>query len=206
MEKAGDYPDLVIGCVGGGSNFAGFSFPFVQDKITGKNKKLRAIAVEPTACPTLTKGIYEYDFGDTVGLTPLIKMYTLGHDFVPPKIHAGGLRYHGDAPLLCHLVKDKYIEARAYSQNPVFESAVTFARHEGIIVAPETAHAVHAVIDEALQCKQSGEKKVIVFNNSGHGLVDMAAYDAYFAGRLEDYEYPEAKIKESLQKLPTVTV
>ncbi|MFH1380050.1 MAG: TrpB-like pyridoxal phosphate-dependent enzyme [bacterium] len=206
MEKAGDEPDIIIGCVGGGSNFAGLSFPFIGDKLTGKRKNLRVITVEPTACPTLTKGLYEYDFGDTVGLTPLIKMYTLGHDFVPPKIHAGGLRYHGAAPLVCKLVKEKAVEARAYHQNPVFKSAVTFAQNEGIIPAPEAAHAVHAAIDEAQKCKQSNDKKVILFNLSGHGLVDMTAYDAYLSNTLVDFDYPEEKIKEALQKLPKVNI
>lgn len=204
MEMAGDQPDILIGCVGGGSNFAGLAFPFIADKLSGKNKNIKVIAVEPTSCPTLTKGVYEYDFGDTVGLTPLIKMYTLGHDFVPPSIHAGGLRYHGASALVCQLVKDKTIEARAYTQNPVFKAAVNFSRSEGIIVAPETAHAVYAVIDEALKCKVSGEKKTILFNLSGHGLVDMTAYDAYLSGSLADYEYPESKIKEAIAKLPAV--
>ncbi|MBD3271593.1 MAG: TrpB-like pyridoxal phosphate-dependent enzyme, partial [Elusimicrobia bacterium] len=205
FEKTGDKPDIIIGCVGGGSNFAGLAFPYIADKLTGADKNLKIIAVEPTACPTLTKGLYEYDFGDTVGLTPLVKMYTLGHDFIPPSIHAGGLRYHGMAPLICHLVKDKYIEPRAYAQNPVFDSATRFARTEGIIVAPEAAHAVHAVIDEAEKCKKSGEKKVILFNLSGHGLLDMSAYEAYQAKKLTDYEYPEDKIREALKKLPRVT-
>jgi len=204
FEMAGDYPDIVVGCVGGGSNFAGFSFPFAGDKLTGKKPDLRIIACEPTACPTLTKGEYRYDFGDNAGFTPLLKMYTLGHSFVPPPIHAGGLRYHGDAPLMCQLVNEGVIEAVAYHQNPVFEAAVTFARAEGHVPAPETAHAVKCVIDEALKCKQSGESKVIAFNNSGHGHFDLSAYDAYFARKLEDYELPEAKIKEALAELPVI--
>ncbi|MCD6508101.1 TrpB-like pyridoxal phosphate-dependent enzyme [Candidatus Poribacteria bacterium] len=201
MEIAGYEPDILIGCVGGGSNFAGFSFPFLADKLKGKSD-VRVIAVEPTACPTLTKGLYEYDFGDTAGLTPLVKMYTLGHSFVPPKIHAGGLRYHGDAPLMCKLVKDGYIEARAYHQNTVFEAAVLFARAEGFVPAPETAHAVKAVVDEAIKAREEGKEKVIVFNFSGHGHFDLAAYDAYFSGELEDYEYPEELIRQALEELP----
>ena len=203
LEIAGDEPDILIGCVGGGSNFAGFCFPFVGDKLKGKSD-VKVIAVEPTACPTLTKGIYAYDYGDTAGLTPLLMMYTLGHSFVPPKIHAGGLRYHGDAPLLCKLVKDGYIEARAYPQNAVFEAAVMFARAEGYVPAPETAHAVKAAIDEAIRAREEGVEKVIVFNFSGHGHFDLAAYDAYFAGELEDYEYPEELVRRALQELPKV--
>ena len=203
MELAGEYPDVVIGCVGGGSNFAGFSFPFIADKLT-KGTKVRAVAVEPTACPTLTKGKYLYDFGDTAQTTPLLKMYTLGHDFVPPGIHAGGLRYHGDAPLLCALYNQGYMEAVAYHQNPVFEAATLFARTEGTVPAPETAHAIKAVIDEALRAKEAGEKRVICFNMSGHGHFDLAAYDAYLARKLEDYEYPAAEIEKSLARVPKV--
>ncbi len=193
-------PDILIGCVGGGSNFAGFAFPFIGDII---EKKLDAevIAVEPSSCPTLTKGIYTYDFGDTAGLTPLLLMHTLGHSFEPPAIHAGGLRYHGDAPLVCQLVKDGFIKPRAYPQNPCFEAAILFAQTEGIIPAPETSHAIRAAIDEALKCKETGEEKVIVFSFSGHGHFDLAAYDAYLEGKLEDYEYPEEKIKEALKAL-----
>ncbi len=199
LEITGDYPDVVIGCVGGGSNFAGIAFPFARDKINGRD--VRLLAVEPAACPTLTKGEYTYDFGDTGKLTPLLKMYTLGHDFVPPAIHAGGLRYHGDAPLLCRLYSDGIIEATAYHQREVFEAAVTFARTEGIIPAPETAHAVKAAIDEALKAKEEGKERVILFNLSGHGHFDMAAYESYLAGKLEDYAYPEEAIKQSLNKL-----
>jgi len=202
LEIAGDYPDVVIGCVGGGSNFGGFSFPFVADKFAGK--KVRALAVEPTACPTLTKGQYRYDFGDTVGLAPMVRMYTLGHTFIPPGIHAGGLRYHGDAPLLSLLVHEGYIEAVAYHQNPVFEAAVTFARTEGIIPAPETAHAIRAAVDEALAAKEAGEKRVIAFNCSGHGHFDMSAYDDYLSGNLVDFELPQEKIDEALAQLPTL--
>ncbi len=202
FEIAGDYPDIVIGCCGGGSNLAGISFPFLQDKIHGK--ALRVIAVEPASCPTLTKGEFRYDFGDTAGLTPLIMMYTLGHDFVPPGIHAGGLRYHGDSPLISQLCHDKLIEARAYNQTVVFEAALQFAHQEGIIPAPETAHAIRAVIDEALLCKEDGKAKTILFNLSGHGYFDLQAYADYLEGKLKDYEYPEAKIKEALSKLPVI--
>ena len=200
LALAGEKPDVLIGCVGGGSNFAGFCFPFVPDKLKGQD--LRIIAVEPAACPTLTKGAYAYDFGDTVGLTPLIMMYTLGHSFVPPGIHAGGLRYHGDAPLLCLLVHEGVIEARAYLQNPVFDAARLFAQTEGIIPAPETAHAVKAAVDEAVRCQETGEAKVIVLNFSGHGHFDLAAYDAYLEKKLEDYELPEELIKKALEDLP----
>jgi len=204
FEKVGDYPDILVGCVGGGSNFSGFVFPFVRDKLKGDRKDLRVIAAEPTACPTLTKGVYAYDFGDTAKTTPLLKMYTLGSDFIPAPIHAGGLRYHGDAPLVCLLYNEGVIEAAAYPQNPVFEAALTFARTEGILPAPETAHAIRTVIDEALKCKESGERKVIAFNCSGHGHFDLGAYEAYLAGKLQNFEYPEAKIKESLAHLPKV--
>ncbi|MCD6170755.1 MAG: TrpB-like pyridoxal phosphate-dependent enzyme [Candidatus Latescibacteria bacterium] len=202
LEIAGDYPDILVGCIGGGSNFAGFFLPFVKDKLHGK--PLRIICAEPQACPTLTKAPYAYDFGDEAGLTPLLKMYTLGHTFVPPPIHAGGLRYHGMAPIICALYNHNIIEAVALHQMAVFDAAISFARTEGIIVAPETAHAVKVVMDEALKCKESGEAKTIVFNNSGHGHFDLAAYDAYFAGKLKDYTYPEEKIKEALKDLPKV--
>ncbi|RKY66611.1 MAG: TrpB-like pyridoxal phosphate-dependent enzyme [Candidatus Latescibacterota bacterium] len=202
LEIAGDYPDILVGCIGGGSNFAGFFLPFVKDKLDGK--LLRIICAEPQACPTLTKAPYAYDFGDVAGLTPLLKMYTLGHTFVPPPIHAGGLRYHGMAPIICALYNHKIIEAVALHQMAVFDAAISFARTEGFIVAPETAHAVKVVMDEALKCKESGEAKTIVFNNSGHGHFDLAAYEAYFAGKLKDYTYPEEKIKEALKDLPKV--
>ncbi len=204
FEMAEDYPDVMFGCVGGGSNFAGACFPFVGDKLTGKKPDLRVVSCEPKACPTLTRAPYAYDHGDTAKMTPLLKMYTLGHDFIPPPIHAGGLRYHGDAPLLCKLTKEKVMEAVAYHQNEVFEAAMTFARTEGFVVAPETAHCVKATIDEALRCKQTGEEKTIFFANSGHGHFDLAAYDAYFRGKLIDYAYPDDSIKESLKKLPKV--
>ncbi len=202
MEMIGKYPDVVIACCGGGSNLGGISFPFLYDKFTGR--ELRVVAVEPSACPTLTKGPYTYDFGDTAQLTPLIKMYTLGHDFVPPGIHAGGLRYHGDSPIISFLYHEKIIEAKAYHQNPVFEAAVIFARTEGIVPAPETAHAIRAAIDEALEAKKLKEERVILFNCSGHGYFDLSAYDSYFSGKLEDYEYPEEKVKEALKKLPKI--
>jgi tryptophan synthase beta chain len=201
LELIGEKPDVLIGCVGGGSNFAGFAFPFVGDILEGK-LEAEVIAVEPSSCPTLTKGLYRYDYGDTAGLTPLLLMYTLGHTFEPPGIHAGGLRYHGDAPLLCQLVKDGVIKARAYPQTACFEAAVLFAQTEGIIPAPETSHAIKAVIDEAIKCRETGEEKVIVFNFSGHGHFDLAAYDDYLEGKLQDYEYPEEKIREALEKLP----
>lgn len=197
MELAGDYPDMVIGCVGGGSNFAGVSFPFLEDKLGGKHDP-RIIAVEPAACPTLTRGHYAYDFGDTAQLTPLVAMHTLGHDFVPPRIHAGGLRYHGAAPLVCQLVTEAVIEARAYHQTEVFEAAVAFARAEGILPAPEPAHAIKAVFEEARRCKESGESKTILFNLCGHGMMDLGAYDAYIAGKLEDYELPQAELDKAL--------
>ena len=196
MEMAGDYPDVVIGCVGGGSNYAGLAFPFLQDKFNGK--QLRAVAVEPTSCPTLTRGPYAYDFGDTAGTTPLIAMFTLGHTFIPAKIHAGGLRYHGMAPLMSHLVKEKHIEAVAYNQVEVFDAAKMFARSEGIIPAPETSHAIKAAIVEAEKAKQEGRAKVILFNFSGHGHFDMAAYDAYFAGKLQNFPLPEKQIENTL--------
>ena len=198
----GDYPDVIIGCCGGGSNLGGASFPFLLDKIHGKD--LRVIAVEPISCPTLTKGEFRYDFGDTAGLTPLLMMYTLGHDFMPPGIHAGGLRYHADAPLVCQLYHDRLIDAVAYGQTTVFEAAVTFAKAEGIIPAPETAHAIRATIDEAMRCKEEGKQRTIFFNLSGHGYLDLTAYADYLSGKLEDYAYPDEKIKESLAKLPVI--
>jgi tryptophan synthase beta chain len=201
FELTGDYPDVLIGCIGGGSNFSGFVLPFARDKIVD-GADIDIVAVEPTASPSVTRGLYRYDFGDTAMTTPLIKMYTLGHDFVPAPIHAGGLRYHGMAPIVCHLHRLGLIDARAYFQNEVFDAAVSFARAEGFIVAPETAHAVKAAMDEALKCKESGEAKVIAFNNSGHGHFDLAAYDAYFGGRLEDYALPEEEIQRALAAVP----
>jgi tryptophan synthase beta chain len=202
LKLAGDYPDVVIGCHGGGSNFAGIAFPFLADKAAGK--PVRVLAMEPTSCPTLTKGVYEFDFGDTAKMAPVAKMYTLGHDFMPPGIHAGGLRYHGASPLVSQLVHHKLVEARAVGQLSCFEAAVTFARTEAIIPAPESSHAIRGAIDEALEAKKEGKPRTILFNLSGHGHVDMASYDAYFAGQLEDYEYPAEKVKESLRHLPKV--
>lgn len=202
MEKVGDYPDVVIASCGGGSNFGGIAFPFFADKAAGRN--VRLVAVEPSSCPTLTKGVYAYDFGDAVGLTPLMKMYTLGHDFMPPSIHAGGLRYHGDSPLVCQLYHEKLIEAVAVPQLATFEAGVMFARAEGIIPAPESNHAIRAAVDEAMQAKAEGKARSILFNLSGHGHFDMGAYDKYFAGQLEDYDYPAAAVKEALARLPKV--
>jgi len=202
FELVGDYPDVIIGCCGGGSNLGGVSFPFLYDKIHGKD--LRVIAVEPISCPTLTKGEFRYDFGDTAGLTPYLMMYTLGHDFVPPGIHAGGLRYHADAPLVCQLYHDRLIEAVSYGQTAVFDAAISFAKSEGIIPAPETAHAIKAVIDEAARCKEEGKQRTIFFNLSGHGNFDLTAYADFLAGKLEDYAYPDQKIKEALAKLPVI--
>jgi tryptophan synthase beta chain len=204
MEQIGEYPDIIIGCVGGGSNFAGLFLPFMKDKIEGRKPDLRIINVEPASCPTLTRGPYGYDYGDVAGLTPLLKMYTLGHGFIPPPIHAGGLRYHGMAPIISHLLKLGLVEARAEHQLGTFEAGVTFARNEGIISAPETNHAIRATIDEALKCKESGESKTILLAHSGHGHMDMAAYEAYFAGKLKDYAYPQEKIEEALKELPKV--
>ena len=204
LEKADAEPDILVGCIGGGSNFAGFSFPFLADKLAGKSKKLRVVAVEPSACPSLTKGKYVYDFGDTVGLTPLVKMYTLGHTFIPPSLHAGGLRYHGMAPLICKLYDEKVIEAIAVPQVATFHAAVQFARTEGILPAPEAAHAVRGAIDEALRCKSEGKRKTIVFNLCGHGHLDLSAYEAFLAGKLQDYEYPAEKVQEALKHLPKV--
>jgi len=193
-------PDVIIGCVGGGSNFAGLAFPFLKNKLKGQTNP-KVIAVEPMSCPTLTKGLFEYDFGDTAGMTPLVLMYTLGHDFIPPGIHAGGLRYHGMAPLVSNLVKDKLVEARAYHQLECFSSALLFARTEGIIPAPETSHAIHAVVEEA---KHAKEGQVIIFNFSGHGHFDLSAYDAFMSGKLQNYEYPMDKIKEALKNVPKI--
>ncbi len=204
MEQADAYPDIIVGCIGGGSNYAGLFLPFIKDKIEGRKPDLRIINVEPASCPTLTKGPYTYDFGDVAGLTPLLKMYTLGHDFIPPPVHAGGLRYHGMAPIICHLYNLGLVEARAEHQLATFKAGVQFARTEGILSAPETNHAIKAVIDEALKCKESGEAKTILLAHSGHGHVDMAAYEAYLSGKLEDYAYPEDKVKEALEHLPKV--
>ncbi len=234
MAQAGDSPDYVIGCFGGGSNFGGLAMPFLREKLEAGKKAVgreasaggRAanpgdddaaalvaaarsagptlLAVEPTACPSLTKGVFAYDFGDTAGVAPVTKMYTLGHGFVPEGIHAGGLRYHGAAPLISELVAHGLVEAVAYPQNPVFEAAVLFARSEGILPAPESAHAIKAVVDIAQRCKETGEEKVVLFGLSGHGHFDLAAYDAYLGGKLMDYEHPKAKIDAALRELPVV--
>ncbi|MGE5594484.1 MAG: TrpB-like pyridoxal phosphate-dependent enzyme [Hyphomicrobiales bacterium] len=204
LEMAGDYPDVVVGCAGGGSNAAGLMFPFLRERLEGK-RKTRFVAVEPASCPSLTKGEYRYDFGDTAGLTPLLKMYTLGHTFMPPGIHAGGLRYHAMAPLICHLYAEGEIEARAYPQNPCFEAATLFARTEGILAAPESSHAIKGAIDEALAAKEAGESRVILFNLSGHGFLDLGAYDDYLAGRLIDDHYPEKKVREAMRDLPAIS-
>jgi tryptophan synthase beta chain len=185
MEMAGDEPDVVIGCAGGGSNFAGIAFPFMRERLNGR-KQTRFLAVEPASCPSLTQGEYRYDFGDTAGMTPLLKMHTLGNDFRPAPIHAGGLRYHGMAPMVSHLVDQGFVEAKAYPQTACFEAAVQFARTEGLIAAPESSHAIRAAIDEALEAREAGEERVILFNLSGHGFFDMAAYDAYLGGTLTD--------------------
>ena len=204
LEKAGDYPDILVGCVGGGSNFAGLFFPFLKDKLEGK--PLRMVCAESMACPSLTKGLYAYDYGDTAGVAPIAKMYTLGHTFVPAPIHAGGLRYHGMSPLISALYDQKLIEAVAFHQNSIFDAAISFAQAEGFVPAPESAHAIKAVMEEALKCREAGESKVIAFNFSGHGHFDLAAYEAYLAGQLEDYEYPDEKVKEALKDLPKVAV
>src|SRR5580698_529719 len=201
MAMAGEEPDTVIACVGGGSNFGGLTFPFLRRVIRGE-ARTKFIAAEPAACPTLTRGVYAYDFGDTVGLTPLMPMYTLGHDFVPPPVHAGGLRYHGDSPLVCGLVKAGMLEAKAYRQNETFAAALQFARHEGIIPAPEPAHAIRAVVQEATAAREAGESRVILFGLCGHGNFDLSAYDAYLAGRLEDPEFSEADLEAALASLP----
>jgi tryptophan synthase beta chain len=199
LAMVGEYPDVVIGCAGGGSNFAGVSFPFVRDKIHGKEVKI--IASEPVSCPTMTKGPYVYDFGDTAQTTPLLPMYSIGHDFVPAPIHAGGLRYHGMAPLVSRLVMDRLIEARAYSQLETFAAGLMFARTEGFIPAPETNHAIACVIDEAKKAKEEGKEKVILMNWSGHGIIDLASYDAYMSGKLEDYALPDDEIRELIKEL-----
>ncbi|HEY1454091.1 MAG TPA: TrpB-like pyridoxal phosphate-dependent enzyme, partial [Roseiarcus sp.] len=203
MQDADAYPDIVIGCAGGGSNFAGIAFPFIGKALREK-KTVRAIAVEPAACPSLTRGKYAFDFGDTGHLTPLVKMHTLGSEFIPPGFHAGGLRYHGMAPLVSHCKELGLIEARAYHQNPCFEAGVMFARHEGIVPAPETTHAIRAAIDEALKAREDGKSPTILFNLSGHGHFDMQAYTDYFAGKLEDQDYDPKALEASLAHLPKV--
>lgn len=203
MELAGEYPDVVIGPTGGGSNFAGITLPFLYQNLTN-GKQTRLLGVEPAACPSLTRGVYAYDFGDTVGMTPLVKMYTLGHDFVPPPLHAGGLRYHGMASIICELWDQKLMEAQSIPQLETFSAAITFAKAEGIVPAPEAAHGIAGAIREAMAAKESGEKRVILFNLCGHGHFDMSAYDAYLAGQLTDYEYPQEEIDKALEALPQI--
>ena len=205
MEMAGEYPDVVIGCVGGGSNFAGFAFPFIHQNLSN-GKNARIVAVEPTACPTLTKGKYTFDYGDTARMAPIVKMYTLGHDFVPAGIHAGGLRYHGMAPHVSALVDSGHIEAVAVDQIDTFEGALMFAQAEGIFPAPESAHAIRVAINEAVNCKEEGTSRVIAFNLSGHGFFDLSAYDEYKKGNLKRYDYPEEKIAEAMSHLPEVSL
>jgi len=202
FKKAGDYPDVVLAACGGGSNLGGVSFPFMMDKFGGK--EVRVVAVEPTSCPTLTKGEFRYDFGDTAMMTPLMKMHTLGHNFIPPGDHAGGLRYHADSQIICQLYADGLIEAVAYPQTDIFKAAMTFARSEGIIPAPESSHAIKGAIDEALKAKEEGKEKTIFFNLSGHGIFDLAAYDEYLSGRMEDTKFDEAGMKAALSELPTL--
>jgi len=203
LAKVDAYPDVVIACCGGGSNFAGIAFPFAHDKIVN-GAKVRLVAVEPSSCPTLTRGHYAYDFGDVAGFTPLLWMYTLGKDFMPPGIHAGGLRYHGDSPLVSQIVHDGLAEAFAYGQTAVFKSAVLFAKCEGIVPAPESSHAIHHAVEEAVAAREAGEARIILFNLSGHGLLDLPSYDAYLAGKLEDYPLPEENLKRALEQLPKV--
>jgi tryptophan synthase beta chain len=204
MEMAGDYPDILIGCAGGGSNAAGLIFPFLKAKLDGDKPKMRAIFAESAACPSMTRGIYAYDWGDTAKTGPVVKMHTVGHGFVPAPVHAGGLRYHGMSPIISRLLEDKVVESRAYQQNAVFGAAESFTRSEGNIVAPETAHAIQAVYDEAMACKQSGEAKVILFNASGHGHFDLGAYDAYHRRELPDYELETVRIEQALKDLPKI--
>jgi tryptophan synthase beta chain len=204
LELAGDYPDVVVGCVGGGSNFSGLAFPFVSELLSGERSGTRFVAAEPTACPTLTRGAYDYDFPDSAGLGPLLYMRTVGHGFIPAPIHAGGLRFHGDAPTLCLLHDEGYIEARAYNQNEVFTEAVRFARHEGFIMAPESSHALRGAVEEALAAREAGEPRTILFGFSGHGHFDLGAFDAFLAGRLEDYSTSQEYLDEALAELPKI--
>ncbi|MFC1908093.1 TrpB-like pyridoxal phosphate-dependent enzyme [Chloroflexota bacterium] len=204
MEMADAYPDIIVGCIGGGSNFAGQFLPWVRDKISGGKPDMRIICVEPESCPTVTKGLYAYDFGDEAKMAPILLMYTLGHGFIPPPIHAGGLRYHGMAPIICHLHKLGFVEAQAAHQTAVFEAGVKFARTEGVITGPEPCHDLKVAIDEALKCKESGEAKTILIAHSGHGHFDLAAYDAYLSGKLVDYAYPEEEVRNAMLELPKV--
>jgi len=204
MAQAGDVPDVVIGCVGGGSNYGGFSYPFVADKLAGSTPGMRFLATEPAACPTLTKGRYAYDYGDTAGMSPIVPMYTLGHTFLPAPVHAGGLRYHGDSPSLSLLVHEGHMEAAAYTQNQVFDAAVRFAKSQGIVPAPESAHAIKGAIDEAIAARDANEERVILFNLSGHGAYDMQAYDDYLNGRLPEFEFDPSEQASALEALPDV--
>jgi len=204
MEMADAYPDIIVGCIGGGSNYAGQFLPWVRDKISGKKPDLRIICVEPESCPTVTKGLYAYDFGDNVGMTPLLKMYTLGHGFIPPPIHAGGLRYHGMAPIICHLHRLGFVEAVAVPQTAVFEAGIKFARTEGIISGPEPCHNIKVAIDEAIKCKEEGKSKTILIAHSGHGHFDLSAYERYLSGQLEDFAYPEEEVRKAQLELPKV--
>jgi len=206
MEMADAYPDIIIGCIGGGSNFAGQFLPWVRDKISGKKKDLRIICVEPESCPTVTKGLYAFDYGDAVGLGPIVKMYTLGHGFIPPPIHAGGLRYHGMAPIICHLHRLGFVEAQAVPQTKVFDAGMQFARTEGIISAPEPCHDLRVAIDEALKCKEEGKSKTILIAHSGHGHFDLSAYEKYMSGELVDYAYPEEEVRKAQAELPQVSL
>ena len=205
MDMAGEYPDMVIGCVGGGSNFGGIAMPFLRENVKN-GRKTRLIAVEPKSAPSLTRGVYGFDYGDTAETAPIVKMHTLGHDFIPSAIHAGGLRYHGMSPLICSHYDAGLIEAVAVGQIPVFEAAVLFAHNEGILPAPESSHAIRVAIDEALKCKETGEKKVILFNLSGHGHFDLTAYNQYTTGQLEEYDFPEEAIATIAQRLPKVSI
>ncbi len=204
MAKVDEYPDILIGCSGGGSNFAGLTFPFIHDKLAGDKKDLRIVAVEPASCPSLTKGKFTYDFGDTAGFTPLLKMFTLGHNFIPPKIHAGGLRYHGMSPIVSHLYNEDIIEGQSYHQLEVFDAARDFVVAEGILPAPESAHAIKSVVEEAKKCKETGEAKTILFNLSGHGFLDLGAYESYINNKLEDYQLPEEVIMRYFADLPVI--
>jgi tryptophan synthase beta chain len=205
MDLAGEYPDVVIGCVGGGSNFSGLALPFLRENLR-EGRRTRLVAVEPTAAPSLTRGRYTFDYGDTARMAPIVKMHTLGHGFIPPAIHAGGLRYHGMAPIVCDLYDAGLIEARAVGQVSTFDAAVQFTRAEGILPAPESAHAIRGAIDEALEAKATGEKRVILFNLSGHGHFDLAAYEQYHNGRLEDFEYPAQAVEAAMADLPEVNL
>ncbi len=205
MEMADAYPDIIIGCIGGGSNFAGQFLPWIRDKLSGQKKDMRIICVEPESCPSVTKGLYAFDYGDAVGMGPIVKMYTLGHGFIPPPIHAGGLRYHGMAPIICHLHRLGWIEAQAVPQTKVFEAGVQFARTEGIITGPEPCHDLRVAIDEALKCKESGESKTILIAHSGHGHFDLSAYEKYMSGELVDYAYPEEEVRKAQLELPEIS-